>query len=456
MRARRLGLSVAIFALAAAHDADGRQGRCLAAPGAPTSLTVTASGTTVTVSWAAPSGECPAGSYVIEAGSQPGRNDLPSVFSNGAETRLVLRNIMEALYYVRVRAINAAGAGEPSNEVRIAVGHAEPDVVVARRTRDRNTYFPAIARLANGHLLVVFYDSPEHVSAEGRISVVKSVDGGRTWSAPLVAVDSPLDDRDPSIMATTGGTLLLSYFSVDQAGAPGSGGVFVARSADQGATWSPPAKVATTLRNPASSARIVELENGDLLIPIYGATAGRARSAIIRSSDQGRSWPEGREAVINSPVPLDLVEPALVNLGMGHLRILMRTEGSDGLAMDSRSSDGGRTWSQPASIGIAAQGSDLLLTRRSPKGPAAVVHTWGDWSRRFGSSRPSLMQLIEFPEPPGAASFGAHRMVYNSHCDDAAYPSAVMLTNERFLVVFYDACAGYIGGRFLTLNDLRP
>src|SRR5439155_24788502 len=134
----------------------------------------------------------------------------------------------------------------------------------------------SIARLGNGDLLVVYYDSPEHVSPAGRISLVRSRDAGRTWSAPTVIVDTPLDDRDPSITVTRSGTLLVSYFVRNDDGT--SGGVFVARSDDGGNTWSRDARVDTDLVGPATSARIVELANGDLLIPIYGGAKDGANT----------------------------------------------------------------------------------------------------------------------------------------------------------------------------------
>jgi hypothetical protein len=47
-------------------------------------------------------------------------------------------------------------------------------------------------------------------------------------------------------------------------------------------------------------------------------------------------------------------------------------------------------------------------------------------------------------------------VVYNSHCDDAAYPSTVSLEDGKLFTVYYDACFGYIGGNFHTVDRLRP
>jgi BNR repeat protein len=507
------------------------------------------SNATVVVAWQPPAAGCAVTSYLIEAGSQPGRSDIPPVATAGTDRTITLREVADGLYFVRVRAINAAGASEPSNEVRVTIGNSpcgglptapdglfatvtgrtvliqwnpsgrsptsymvqigssqnssdvlsqwtttadpsltvtlgvatyfvrvharnacgtgpsssdivvptggrpgQPDVVVVRRSADRNTYFPTVERLRNGHLIVVYYDSPAHVSPQGRISLVKSVDGGRTWSSPIVAIDSPLDDRDPSVVQTDQGTLLLSYFSVGPAGASQ---VFVARSGDEGATWSVPATVQTALAAQATSAKIIQLEGGALLIPVYGGALGHARSAVVRSIDDGRTWPGGQEVQIASGSNVDLVEPAIVKLGGGHVMAIMRSDRSDKLAMESRSYDGGLTWSEPVKTELRAQGSDLLPVHLGSPEKTSIVHAWGDWSRRFGDSRATLVQLIEFSEPLADPQYGAPHVLYNSHCDDAAYPSTVSLEDGQLFTVYYDACFGYIGGNFHTVDSLR-
>jgi hypothetical protein len=59
--------------------------------------------------------------------------------------------------------------------------------------------------------------------------------------------------------------------------------------------------------------------------------------------------------------------------------------------------------------------------------------------------------------PPGATAplFGEPKLLYNGHCDDAGYPSVVVLDDGRLFVVFYDACLGYIGGTYVAAGTLR-
>src|SRR5262245_35325068 len=98
-----------------------------AVPGPPGSLMFAVTGSTVTLTWTPPvSGGVPT-SYVVEAGSSPGARDIADVVTNSLNTGLSA-TAPPGVYHVRVRASNAAGRGEPSNEVLIVVGGAAPCV----------------------------------------------------------------------------------------------------------------------------------------------------------------------------------------------------------------------------------------------------------------------------------------------------------------------------------------
>jgi Neuraminidase (sialidase) len=357
---------------------------------------------------------------------------------------------------VRVRARAGCGIGEPSSEITVVSGvyQDHPEVVVTPRTADRNTYFPSVAKLTNGELLVVYYDSPEHVSPAGRISLVRSRDAGRTWSAPEVIVDTPLDDRDPSITVTRNGRLLVSYFVRNPDGS--GGGVFVTRSDDGGVKWSGPVRIDSRLIGPSTSARILELGSGDLLIPIYGVTKNGAneRATIVRSRDRGVTWPRQNEVEIAATPGINFQEPALVEVE-GRLLAVMRTDSTDNRAYETTSIDGGTMWSEPAAIDSAAQASELIALPPRDEPAGSVVHAWADWSRRYGDSRPTVVQRIRWPAGLSTPVFGEPRVLYNSRCDDAGYPSGVVLDDARLFIVFYDACRGYIGGAYLPVSALR-
>jgi 5-hydroxyisourate hydrolase-like protein (transthyretin family) len=95
-------------------------------PGAPTNLRASASGFTAQFSWTAPTPSTTgiATSYVIDAGVSPGGTivSLPVPASSG--TSFSVPGAPAGVFYVRVRAVNAAGSGPPSNEVMLVISGA--------------------------------------------------------------------------------------------------------------------------------------------------------------------------------------------------------------------------------------------------------------------------------------------------------------------------------------------
>ena len=436
----------------------GAAAPCDVAPTPPTAVAATVGGATLTLTWKASTGRPT--NYLVEFGDAPGSTYLGTV-DTGSDKTSFTKPLDPGIYFVRVRAANNCGGSGVSPEVRVAVDEARigartaPDVIVARRTAKRNTYFPTAELVKNGQIVVVYYDSPDHVSPDGRISLVRSRDQGRTWSAPTVVIDGPNDERDPNIVETARGTWLVSYFESDATKSPSSQGVLVTRSSDEGRTWSTPTKIGTTLGSAATSGKIVQLDDGDLLMPVYGATPGgtNAVAAVVRSADDGLTWPPDGEATLAIAPGVDFVEPALGYLGGGRLFAMIRTEGTERVAYENHSLDGGRTWATATRTTLRAQASDLLPIRDGQQ-TNLLVHTWGDTSGRFGDSRPTVLQTMRFREFPRVRDTGELQLLHHGHCwSDEGYPSSVRLRDGRVFTVYYDACAGYIGGTFSTIVE---
>src|SRR5262249_44457183 len=154
--------------------------------------------------------------------------------------------------------------------------------------------FPDVCRLKNGELFCVFYAGYGHVSHPskelpkgGRICSVRSKDEGKTWSAPQVVVDTPDDDRDPSVCCLTNGTLLCNFFTY---GMFGECDTCVSPSTNNGKTWSAPEVV---LPGFATSTPVRRLSSGRLLLMVYtvdGAGAKRAFAGVCLSDDNGKTW----------------------------------------------------------------------------------------------------------------------------------------------------------------------
>lgn len=90
-------------------------------PGAPSGLITSSSGSSVTLTWMAPTTGLP-DTYVIEAGSASGSTNLANFSTGTIATRFSASGVVAGTYYVRVRAGNASGTSAPSNEATLTVG----------------------------------------------------------------------------------------------------------------------------------------------------------------------------------------------------------------------------------------------------------------------------------------------------------------------------------------------
>lgn len=88
-------------------------------PGAPGTLSGSATDTLVNLRWSAPASGVTQG-YVLTAGTAPGSSNLGGQ-SYPATTTALAGNVPYGNYYVRVQATNVCGAGAPSNEILVAV-----------------------------------------------------------------------------------------------------------------------------------------------------------------------------------------------------------------------------------------------------------------------------------------------------------------------------------------------
>ncbi len=365
----------------------------------------------------------------------------------------------------------ALGGRAAHADVRTASGsgtRTDP-IIVATAPTGRMAFFPDMIRLADGRLLVGYRDSVSHIAQDGRILVVESSDDGRTWSAPRVAVDTSIDDRDPKLVQLRDGTILMSFFRTDWTGYPSQNpatlvGTFVARSTDGGRTWSEPVQVGTAMSGPsevivgayyaghaATHGPIVELPDGDLLVPLYGRLpeGGNGPATVVRSTDGGLTWPTAGEAFIGHTTGLDYQEPNLSVLRDGTLLSIIRT--SRNIAYVSWSDDNGHSWSTPIDSGLPASSHHQLRLRSG-----AILFTYGDPSGKINSGRPTLGRILRHPErgigdEPEILIYDA--AINGAPTFDQANPSSVAFSPARFFTVTSDPYLKSIVGVYTNVGD---
>ena len=94
--------------------------------GAPTGLTGSTNGSSISLSWSAPVAGDPPTAYILEVGSAPGLSNLATLNTGNTLTTFQASGVPTGQYYFRVRAINAFATSSPSNEVRLVVGDVIP------------------------------------------------------------------------------------------------------------------------------------------------------------------------------------------------------------------------------------------------------------------------------------------------------------------------------------------
>jgi hypothetical protein len=108
---------------------------------------------------------------------------------------------------------------------------------------------------------------------------------------------------------------------------------------------------------------VLETADGSLIACAHTAYQGEAKARTIcyHSTDKGRTW--GSESTVAYDPDMwgeGFVEPVMSFCSNGDLLCVMRTDGHLPL-MQSRSTDGGKTWQKPRKTGVLGVDPDLCL-----------------------------------------------------------------------------------------------
>ena len=267
-----------------------------------------------------------------------------------------------------------APAPDASTDLPASMSQAQH---VAANTATDNYRIPAITTAPNGDLLISYDERPKDNGNGGsdapnpnHIVQRRSTDGGKTWSAPTyihqgTETGKKVGYSDPSYVVDhqTGTIFNFHVKSYDQgwggsqAGTdPDNRGIIqaeVSTSTDNGWTWTHRTITADiTKDNPwtarfAASGQGIQIQHGPhagRLVQQYTIrTAGGAVQAVsVYSDDHGQTWQAG------TPIGTGMDENKVVELSDGSLMLNSRASDGSGFRKVARSTDGGQTWSEPA------------------------------------------------------------------------------------------------------------
>jgi sialidase-1 len=323
--------------------------------------------------------------------------------------------------------------------------------------------WPTMIRRRNGELVVVYSGGREaHVCPFGRVELMKSRDGGSTWSHPQVLMDGPIDDRDAGIVETASGALLVTTFTslAYEGGLAKAGdypqswpaerlerwravqrattaeerqgllGAWMLRSLDGGLTWSAPYRVPCTSPHGAIATR-----GGRLLYPgkVYPGKPGRI--GVWESKNDGLGWEE--LALIPARAGDDVEnyhELHGVETAEGDLVVHIRNHNAanQNETLQSVSRDGGKSWSVPVAIGVWGLPSHLLRLR---DGRLLMTYSY----RRAPRGNQARVSVDH------GKTWGEAITVSADAAGDVGYPSTVEMADGGLLSLWYQAREGRSG-----------
>jgi sialidase-1 len=325
--------------------------------------------------------------------------------------------------------------------------------------------WPTLTRRGNGELLLVCSGGREsHVCPFGRVELMRSKDNGRTWSYPRVVLDGAIDDRDAGIVETAKGSMLVTTFTSlayepilakgekIKSGQKGAWdpnrlkrwqgvhnrigavrreaelGRWMIRSTDDGVTWSE--RFDVPVNSPHGP---VQLSDGRLLYAGKELWTEKIRIGVSESTDDGRTW-SWLATIPTRPGDDHKNYHELHAIGAADGRLIAHIRNHNTAnsreTLQSESTDGGKTWSMPHSIGV--WGLPSFLSRLKD---GRLLMTYGHRRPPYGNqARLSSDYGRTWSEPIIISGDGI--------TGDLGYPSTVQFDNSSLLTAWYETMKG--------------
>ncbi len=313
-----------------------------------------------------------------------------------------------------------------------------------------------VFRRANGELILTWSGRREgHICPFGTVEMMRSRDGGKSWTFPRTLLDGAIDDRDSGCLETAKGSLIVTTFTSlayqthvldkgkytddprwmaahhrlpsDEA-RQAELGEWAIRSVDGGITWSE--RIHTIANSPHGP---IQLSDGRLLYPGKELWSDGKRVGAAVSEDDGQTWSwlsdiptrEGDDATGNYH------ELHGVECASGKIVVQIRNHNAanKGETLQTESTDGGKTWSVPHPIGVWGLPSHLLRLKDD-----RLLMSYGHRRAPFGNqARVSEDEGATWSEPMIISGDGAG--------GDLGYPSTVQLDDDSLVTVWYENMA---------------
>ena len=217
--------------------------------------------------------------------------------------------------------------------------------------------------LSNGDIACVWFGGSQEGKSDIYVYFSRLPKGEACWTEAVRLSDDPArSEQNPVLFPAPDGKLWL-FYTAQKSGNQDTAIIRCRVSEDNGQTWGPIGvlfdKAGTFVRQPA-----VILDNGDWMVPVFYCRTQPGEkwvgnddiSAVRVSSDQGRTWGE-----VEVPNSVGCVHMNIDKLADGSLLALYRSRWADNIYM-SRSTDNGRTWTEPVPTELPNNNSSIQFT----------------------------------------------------------------------------------------------
>ncbi|MCB1229776.1 MAG: exo-alpha-sialidase [Verrucomicrobiae bacterium] len=313
-----------------------------------------------------------------------------------------------------------------------------------------------VCRRKNGELILTWSGRREaHVCPFGTVEMMRSRDGGKSWTFPRTLLDSAIDDRDSGCLETAKGSLIVTTFSSlayddyylkkgthaddprwmaahqrlpsDEA-RKAELGEWALRSTDGGVSWSE--RIHTIANSPHGP---IQLSDGRLLYPGKELWTEGKRIGVAVSENDGQSWSWLADIPTREGDNAETGYHELhgVECASGKLLVQIRNHNAanKGETLQTESTDGGKTWSVPHPIGVWGLPSHLLKLS-----DGRLLMSYGHRRKPFGNqARISEDEGATWSEPMTISGDGVS--------GDLGYPSTVQLDDGSLVTVWYENLA---------------
>jgi len=277
--------------------------------------------------------------------------------------------------------------------------------------------------LPNGDVLCVWFGGTQEGIADISVWCSRLEKGSERWSDAVKLSDDPTRSEQNPVLFLDPDNVLWLLYTAQKSGNQDTAIVRYRQSTDFGQSWGP---IATLLDQPGTFIRqpVVVLANGDWLLPVFYCrtqpgekwVGNNDDSAVKISRDKGKNWHD-----VAVPDSTGCVHMNITLLKDGSLLALYRSRWADHI-YQSRSNDGGQSWSAPQATELPNNNSSIQVTTLANGDLALVFNAMS--AEGASERRTSLYDEIEDEEDDVAVA--AEPVIHNGKTAFWGAPRAPM------------------------------